>query len=885
MKRLLLVDTTAYLFRAHHATGDLRTADGRPSGGIFGTLNMLDRLRRAYPAEAVACVMDAPGKTFRHEMYPAYKATRPPPPLELIEQIDSLRAFIEALGLPLVAVAGVEADDVIATYARQAAAGGMQVVIASSDKDLMQLVADGQVNLYDGMRERRYDEAAVSAKYGVAPAQMGDYLALVGDTSDNIPGVKKVGAKTAAKWLAQYGALEALRADAASIKGVVGENLRAAIADGTLALSRQLVALKDDVELPQALAQLRPSAPDTSRWQQLCAEYEFKNMAKMLEGAPAAAAPGSVEVETITSEAALERWAQKIRRAGVVAVDTETVGSPVMAAALVGFSLSVTGAEAAYVPLAHSGLEAAQLPQETALAHIAPLLEDEAIVKIMHNGKYDWHVFANAGVRLAGVLEDTKIAAYVQNATADSALAPLAQKVLGIGITEYKEVVDGKKIADFAAVPVEDAAAYAGEDAWVARRLHDALQQRLSPAAKKVYEELDRPLMPLLAAVERSGVKIDGGELSRFAAAMRQEMAQLEEKAHRLAGGAFNLNAPRQLEEILFDQMGARPGKKTGKGARSTDERTLERLAPDFPLAATLLEYRALAKLVGTYAEKLPQQILPSTGRIHTSFSQTAVMTGRLSSSSPNLQNIPIKSEAGRRIRRAFIAGEGMCLLSADYSQIELRLMAHIAGDGALLAAFAAGADIHRQTAAEVFDLPPGEVADEQRRAAKAINFGLIYGMSAYGLARALAVAPPQAQAYIDRYFGRYPQVAAFMEKTRRAGPAQGHVETIFGRRIPIAVQRGGKPAAERVAINAPIQGSAADVMKKAMLAVDAHFRRRRLPAKIILQVHDELVVEAEQSAADEVRACLPPLMANAADLSVALEVDVGSGGNWDEAH
>ena len=568
-----------------------------------------------------------------------------------------------------------------------------------------------------------------------------------------------------------------------------------------------------------------------------------------------------------------------------MAIDTETVGEPVMAATLVGFSLSVTGADAAYVPLAHGDLTVTQLSCATAMAHIAPLLQDEKITKIMHNGKYDWHVFANVGVQLVGVLEDTKIAAYANNSASDNTLSQLAQTWLGVSMTEFKDVVDGKKIINFAAVPVDVAAHYSGEDAWVTRRLHDELMKNLSPAASDIYTQLDRPLMPVLASIERAGMKINAQELSDFSDSMRYQMEQLEEQAYEIAGESFNLNSPRQLEEILFDKLGAQPLKKTGGGARSTDESTLAKLAANFPLAAVLLEYRTLAKLVGTYAEKLPLQILPETGRVHTSFNQTAVMTGRLSSSSPNLQNIPIKTEAGRRIRRAFIAEEGKCLLSADYSQIELRLMAHIAGDSALIAAFAAGADIHRQTASEVFGIPLAEVADEQRRAAKAINFGLIYGMSAFGLARSIGVGQMEAKIYIERYFGRYPQVAAFMEKIRHEGPAQGYVETIFGRRIPLTVLRGGKQAAERVAINAPIQGSAADVMKKAMLAVDTHFRRQRLPAQLILQVHDELVIEVEQSAAEEVRACLPALMANVAQLAITLEVDVGIGSNWGEAH
>ena len=885
MKHLLLIDATAYLFRAFHAVGDLRTADGRPSGAIFGTLNMLSKLRQRHPGARIACVLDAPGKTFRHDLYDQYKATRKPTPEDIKPQMKVLPEFIAAWGLPLVCEPGVEADDVIATYARQAAEAGVEVMIASSDKDLMQLVEDGRIKLYDGMKDKNYDSKAVETKYGVPPALMGDYLALVGDTSDNIPGVTKVGAKTAVKWLTQYGSLPALCEHAEEIKGVVGNNLRTAMNDGTLKLSRRLVTLKEDVPNLPPLEQLRPQPPDKEKWRALCTEYEFRNMQGIVEDAPTAPAPVGVQTQVITDEAALAKWVEKIRAAGTVTVDTETTGEMVMAAQLVGISLSVSGDDAAYIPIAHQDDAVTQLPWEIVRAQLAPVLQDEKIGKILHNGKYDWHIFANAGVHLAGVLDDTKIAAYCHDASADSSLGQLAQKYLATEMIEFKELVDGKQVKDFAAVSVSAAAAYSGEDAWVTHRLHKDLHKRLSPAAHRVYEEIDRPLMPLLAAIERAGMKIDAPELSAFAQDMRAQMDALQERAYQLAGTPFNLNSPRQLEKVLFDDMGAKPLRKTGGGARSTGERTLKQLAPDYPLAACLLEHRMLAKLVGTYADKLPQEVLPSTGRVHTSFNQTAVVTGRLSSSSPNLQNIPIKTELGRRIRRAFIAEEGKRLISADYSQIELRIMAHIAGDKALLAAFAAGADIHRQTASEVFGISLQEVSDEQRRYAKAINFGLIYGMSSYGLARTLGVSNDEALVYIDRYFNRYPQVAALMGKLRREGPEQGYVETIFGRRIPLSIGSGGKPAAERVAINAPIQGSAADIMKKAMLAVDTFLRREQLPATIILQVHDELVVEVDAAAAEDVRTRLPRVMQDVAQLDVALEVESGSGANWDEAH
>ena len=884
MKRLLLIDATAYLFRAYHAVRDLRTRSGKPTGAVFGTLTMLAKLSRREPTAQLVCVMDAAGKNFRHALYPDYKATRPPAPPELIEQIAVLQQFIHARGLPLVSLPGVEADDILATYARQGVAAGREVLIASSDKDLMQLVSDDSITLYDGMKDTLYDAAAVKAKYGVPPPLMGDYLALTGDSSDNIPGVRKVGAKTAVKWLTEYGSLAAVRAAAADIVGAVGNNLRAAIADGTLALSRQLVTLKEDVAVPPLPPPQQAPVADNERWQQLCIEYEFSSLHKSVEETPIA--PPRPAVELITDTAALTRWCEKIRAAGRVAVDTETVGEPEMQASLVGIALSVTGADAAYIPLAHTAVtdNEAQLPAAEVLAALRPLLEDPAIGKIMHNGKYDWHIFANVGVRLAGVLDDTKIIAYVHRATEDNTLGKLAVNYLATDTIPYKQVVDGKTVPDFAAVPLAAAAEYAGEDAWVTRRLYDTLQPRLSPAAAAVYTEIDRPLLPILAAIERNGMKIDAAELKHFAAEMQQRLTELEAEAHRSAGRSFNLNSPQQLAQILFDEMGAAPLKKTGRGARSTDERTLEKLAADFPLARLLLEHRTLAKLIGTYVDKLPRLLLPATGRVHTRFNQTAVLTGRLSSSSPNLQNIPIKTDAGRRIRRAFIAEDGCCLVSADYSQIELRLMAHIAGDRALLDAFAAGADIHRRTAAEVFGAALAEVTGEQRRAAKAINFGLIYGMSAFGLARALAVSKQQAQVYIDRYFSRYPQVAAFMQRIRKEGTKQGYVETLYGRRIPLDTIRGGAAAVERVAINAPIQGSAADVMKKAMLAVDDYLRREKLPAKMILQVHDELVLEVEQAAADDLCAALPRLLA-LPGFSLPLEVAVGRGMNWGDAH
>ena len=885
--RLLLIDAAGYLFRAYHAVPDFRTRDNVPTGAIFGTLNMLEKLRRDYPAERVACVMDAPGKTFRHKMDSAYKANRPPMPPDLKSQIAPLKEFITAFGWQLVVQEGVEADDVIATLSRQGVQAGMDVIIASADKDLMQL-AGGGVLLYDGMKEQKYDAAGVRKKFNVLPPQMADYLALVGDSSDNIPGVVKVGAKTAAKWLNEYGDLPTIITAADNIKGVVGENLRAAIASGRLDLSRRLVTLKDDVSLPLGVSELTPRKPDIAAWRGLCERYEFNRLSTALDNMPTVAAPPPAKektpIEIISDAKALARWVSDIRVAGTFAVDTETDGEEVMRASLVGFSLALANA-AAYVPLMHNDLTATQMSKEEALAQIRPVLEDAAIIKILHNGKYDWHIFANNGVQLKGVLEDTKIAAYVANAATDTKMDALAGVHLNRQTIKYQDVVDGKNVKNFADVPVAAAAAYAAEDADITHRLHEVLIKNLPPAAATVYSTLDRPLMPLLARMEHTGMKINAEELQHFAADMRRRMDKLEARAHEIAGESFNLNSPRQLEVLLFDKLGATPLRKTGGGARSTDERTLERLADDFPLAAVVHEHRMLAKLVGTYAEKLPLSVLPHTGRVHTTFAQTAVMSGRLSSNAPNLQNIPIRTEEGRRIRRAFIADDGYLLVSADYSQVELRVMAHIANDVAMCAAFASGADIHRQTAAEVFAVPVGKVSGEQRRAAKAINFGLIYGMSSFGLARNISITQQQARVYIDRYFNRYPGIAAFMEKTRKEAVDRGYVETILGRRIPLPLSHGNRAAAERVAINAPIQGSAADLVKMAMLAVDNWLRDNNMRSRLILQVHDELVLEAAVDEADALCAELPRLMMGVAHLAVRLESNINRGTNWDEAH
>ncbi|MGI9307283.1 MAG: DNA polymerase I, partial [Gammaproteobacteria bacterium] len=857
--RLLLVDATGYLFRAFFAVRELRSKDGFPTGAIFGLANMLHKLRAQWPAERVACVMDAPGKTFRHELSPAYKANRPPLDEDLRVQIAPAKEFILAAGWPLVCESGVEADDVIATLAAQGRRAGMEIVVASGDKDLMQLVG-GDAVLYDGLKDAVYDEDAVRKKFGVPPAQMADYLSLVGDSSDNIRGVEKVGAKTAAKWLGEFGsldgALKQARADESlpekerKLKGAAGGNLRAAADSGVLALAQKLTALKTDVALPLSAEECIAAAPDVKKWRALCEQYGFRQLAAEWDSAPSA--NGRAKTEIVTELSRLRKWVAAARKNGA-AIDTETDGAPVMQSTIVGFSLAFEDGTAAYIPLAHRGMaRAKQIPAADALEALRPLLEDEKAEKIFHNGKYDLHVFANCGLAARGVLEDTKIAAALREPGQPTSLGALAQKYLNVKTVAYRDIVDGKTVKHFSESDIPAAAQYAGEDAEITRKLRAPVIGELRGKARRLYETTDRPLMPVLFAMERAGVKIDGGALKNLAKEMRARMLELESEAHQIAGAAFNLNSPRQLETLLFDKMGAPPLRKTAGGkARSTDERTLDALAADYPLARAVLRHRTLAKLTGTYAEKLPRMTHPQTGRVHTDFNQTAVHTGRLSSSDPNLQNIPARTADGRRIRRAFVAPDGCALISADYSQIELRLMAHISGDDALLAAFAEGADIHRRTAAEVFGKAESEIGNDERRAAKAINFGLIYGMSAFGLARALNTSRERAREYIERYFARYPQVAAYMENIRKHAAAQGFVETLAGRRIPVA---GGNPqAAARAAINAPMQGSAADIIKTAMLRIHDFLTKHKMQTRMLLQVHDELVLESPNAETDEI--------------------------------
>ncbi len=878
------------MYRAFHAVGDLRTSGGQPTGAVFGVVRMLARLRRRWPPEKVACIMDARGPTFRHKMYPQYKAHRPPMDPDLAAQIPLAKEFIRAAGWPLLCVEGVEADDVIASLARLGKAAGMEVVIASGDKDLMQLVGGGTL-LYDSASDKTYDAEGVRDKFSVPPEAVADYLALVGDASDNIRGVEKVGPKTAAKWLAQHGTLDAIVAAAETFPGKVGENLRAAVANGGLALARALVALREDVAPEGGLESLAPRAPDAKEWRRLCDECEFREFSSALETAPAKAKPqqedGRAKAVTVRDVATLTKMLEQSRKSGALAIDTETVGAPAMQAEIVGFSFTADGKTAAYVPLAHSesAAEGEQLTVTQAVAALRPFLEDAKLRKIAHNGKYDIHIFARCGARINGIFDDTKIAAYIAEPGLQTSMPALAKRHLKMEKIVFGDLVDKKTAKDFSEVNVDAATRYAAEDAEAAWRLQKILSAKMDSAARRLYETMDRPLMPLLAKMERTGVRINSEELSALAKDMHARMETLEKEAEEAAGHSFNLNSPRQLEKVLFDEMRAQPKRKTAGGkARSTSEEVLESLAADYPLAKIALEHRSLAKLSGTYADALPRAVHPQTGRVHSEFNQTSAATGRIASSSPNLQNIPVRTAEGRRIRRAFVAEKGMLLASADYSQIELRLMAHFSGDENLRAAFARGEDIHRRTAAEVFHLQAEEVDSEQRRAAKAINFGLIYGMSAFGLAQTLHIPQERARHYMDRYFSRYPGVAEYMENIRAQAAQNGYVETVFGRRLPAGRGAGrAQAAAGRAAINAPMQGSAADLIKMAMLAADEWLQKNKMQTRMILQVYDELLLEVAAGEEAEVRARLPELMcAQGESLAVPLAVDVRLGENWD---
>ena len=897
-KTLVLVDGSSYLYRAFHALPALTNSKHHPTGAMHGVIAMLRKLHQTYAPDYFATVFDPRGPTLRDAWYPAYKANRPSMPDELAQQVAPLHAMIRALGFPLLQIDGVEADDVIGTLAEQASAQGLRVVISTGDKDLAQLVND-RITLVNTMDDSVLDSAGVKAKFGVEPGQIVDYLTLVGDSVDNIPGVPKVGPKTAVKWLAEFGSLDQIIAQADTITGKIGENLRDAL--DQVPLSRKLVTIVRDVDTGTRIEDLVMRPADQEQLIELYREYEFSTWLKELEkqGVNTAAAvidDGArppAEYETVLEQEHFDAWLAELRTAACFAFDTETTSLDYMQARIVGVSFAAAPGRAAYVPLAHDypGVPT-QLDTGRVLEALRPLLEDAQRQKLGHNLKYDRNVLRNHGLVLRGIAHDTMLESYVLNSTAarhdfDS----VALKYLGHHTIHYEDVAGkGAKQIGFAEVALEEAAPYAAEDAEVCLRLHHVLSPQIEscPGLSAVYHEIEIPLVPVLADMERRGVYIDARMLLEQSAELDHRMAEIEAAAHDAAGQVFNIGSPKQIQAILFDKLGLPVLQKTPKGQPSTAEAALQELAHDFDLPRLILDYRGLSKLKSTYTDKLPLQIDPDTGRVHTSYHQAVAATGRLSSSDPNLQNIPIRSAEGRRIRQAFVAPPGKLLLAADYSQIELRIMAHLSGDAGLMDAFQRGLDVHRATAAEVFATALDEVSDEQRRAAKAINFGLIYGMSAFGLARQLGIERGAAQQYIDRYFERYPGVRRYMDQIRETARDQGYVETVFGRRLylPDIKARNAqlRQYAERTAINAPMQGTAADIIKRAMIDVDRWLGTTR-GGELIMQVHDELVLEIDAAALDIIARNVRRIMESAAALAVPLTVDVGHGANWDEAH
>ncbi|WP_018078215.1 DNA polymerase I [Thiobacillus denitrificans] len=898
-KILLLVDGSSYLYRAFHALPDLRNSAGEPTNAIKGVLAMLHKLRKDYAADYIACVFDAKGKTFRDTLYPAYKAHRPPMPDDLRNQIEPLHEAIRAEGWPLVVVDGVEADDVIGTLVHHAERKGIHSIVSTGDKDMAQLV-DDHVTLVNTMSQETLDEAGVAAKFGVPPERIIDYLTLVGDTVDNVPGVAKCGPKTAVKWLAEYGTLDNLLAHADAIKGTVGDNLRAA--RDWLPQARRLITIKTDVALPFDFDDLVLKPRDRDALRTLFERYEFRTWLRELDAAATGTASTPEQdssgghragYETILTETRLDAWITKLEAAPAFALDTETTSLNAMQAELVGISFATAHGEAAYLPLAHHYAGApAQLDRATVLARLKPLLEQPEPRIIGQHLKYDRHIFANYGIALGAAADDTLLQSYVLEAHQSHELGNLATRHLGLATLSYDDVT-GKGAAriGFEQVAIERASEYAAEDADVTLRVRDALAPQIAASSTLafVYRDIELPVAQILFRMERAGVLLDRNLLAVQSGELGKKMLELEQRAYQEAGQPFNLGSPKQIGDILFTQKGLPVVKKTPGGAPSTDEETLEQLALDHPIARAILDYRGLAKLKSTYTDKLPQMIDPVTGRVHTSYSQATAVTGRLASSDPNLQNIPARTAEGRRIREAFIAPPGHVLLSADYSQIELRIMAHLSGDAGLLNAFTNDQDIHAATAAEVFGVPLADVNAEQRRMAKVINFGLIYGMSAFGLASQLNLERAAAQAWIDRYFARYPGVADYMQRTREDARRQGYVETVFGRRLTLPEINARNPqrrqGAERAAINAPMQGTAADLIKLAMIAVQGWLDREKLASRLLLQVHDELILEVPENELDRVRAELPGYMCNVASLKVPLRVGVGTGRNWEAAH
>ncbi|KVO38797.1 DNA polymerase I [Burkholderia ubonensis] len=908
-KTLLLVDGSSYLYRAYHAMPDLRGPGGEPTGALYGIINMLRRMRKEVSAEYSACVFDAKGKTFRDDLYADYKANRPSMPPDLALQVEPIHAAVRALGWPLLMVEGVEADDVIGTLAREAERHGMKVVVSTGDKDLAQLVTD-RVTLVNTMTNEILDRDGVTAKFGVPPERIIDYLALIGDTVDNVPGVEKCGPKTAVKWLTQYDSLDGVIEHAGEIKGVVGDNLRRAL--DFLPLGRKLVTVETACDLAPHLESIEATLATDGEARELLrdifARYGFKTWLREIdialeqsgdadapdgEPAPVVTAGAVREYDTIQTWAQFDAWFAKIDAAALTAFDTETTSLDPMVARLVGLSFSVEPGKAAYLPVAHRGPDLPeQLPLDEVLARLKPWLESADRKKVGQHLKYDAQVLANYGIELNGIEHDTLLESYVLESHRTHDMDSLALRHLGIKTIKYEDVAGkGAKQIGFDEVALAQAAEYAAEDADITLQLHHALYPQVArePGLERVYREIEMPVSIVLRKMERTGVLIDDARLQAQSTEIATRLIELEGQAYELAGGEFNLGSPKQIGQIFFEKLQLPVVKKTPSGAPSTDEEVLQKLAEDYPLPKLLLEHRGLSKLKSTYTDKLPRMVNPETGRVHTNYAQAVAVTGRLASNDPNLQNIPVRTAEGRRIREAFIASPGHQIVSADYSQIELRIMAHISGDASLLRAFSNGEDIHRATAAEVFGVTPLEVTTDQRRIAKVINFGLIYGMSSFGLASNLGITRDAAKLYIDRYFARYPGVAQYMEDTRAIAKEKGYVETVFGRRLWLPEINGGngprRQAAERAAINAPMQGTAADLIKLSMIAVDDWLTRDGLASRMIMQVHDELVLEVPEAELPRVREKLPEMMCGVAKLKVPLVAEVGAGANWEEAH
>ncbi len=920
---LLLVDGSSYLYRAYHALPDLRSPDGFPTGAMHGMVNMLRRLRADYPAAYIACVFDAKGKTFRDDLYPDYKATRASMPEDLGKQIEPIHEVVRHLGWPILMVEGVEADDVIGTLAVQAAARGMKTIVSTGDKDLAQLVND-KVMLVNTMSNEKLDEAGVLAKFGVPPNRIIDYLTLIGDTVDNVPGVTKCGPKTAVKWLTLHGSLDGVIENAHAITGAVGENLRAALE--WLPKGRELITVKTDCDLVKHVVSFEETLvgrpEDAEALRDFFQRYGFKTMLRDLGGAPRAdgavapargAGPGGAplnspegasgtlpgmpiikgEYETVLTDEQLDKWLALVDAAELTSVDTETTSLDPLSAEMVGISLSVEAGKGAYIPLAHRYAGAPdQLNREHVLERMRGWLENPAKPKLGQNLKYDMHIFENHGIRLKGIVHDTLLQSYVFESHKPHDMDTMAMRHLGYTTIPFVDVCGkGASQICFDQVELGRATEYAAEDSDITLRLHQTMLPHVESDAglTRIYREIEMPTMEVLQKIERNGVLIDAELLQKQSGELGARLQELEQQAYEVAGGPFNLGSPKQIGEIFFGKLGLPVIKKTATGAPSTDEEVLQKLAEDYPLPKLLLEHRGMSKLKSTYTDKLPKMVNPKTGRVHTNYAQAVAITGRLSSNEPNLQNIPVRTAEGRRIREAFVAPPGSVIVSADYSQIELRIMAHISGDPAMLKAFADGEDIHRATAAEIFGIPPEEVQSEQRRYAKVINFGLIYGMSAFGLAQNLGIERGAAANYIDRYFARFAGVKQYMDETRLQAKARGYVETVFGRRLWLPeINSGNGPrraGAERAAINAPMQGTAADLIKLAMIAVQGWIEAEKLDTRMIMQVHDELVLEVPEGELELVRVKLPELMAGVAELKVPLVAETGVGNNWEEAH